>query len=226
MEKEIVNLSDEALYRLCQEYGVNAQQWLRKFGGLLPEVFRRRLYKRRGFESIHHFAKVVGGMNERTVDKILNLAKTLEDKPFLRYQLESGNQGWSKIEKVASIATSENEAELAKKVEELPQRSLVIYVQSLRNTTTVESQGEEVSEICQRGRSFNQLSFAISPFIISVNSRGNSLANFGTSPSLCNFSNSSRLLPLKGKALTPQLFHHSINESPRSKLRGITNLMA
>ena len=51
-------LTDPELYKLCQEYGLNARQWMRKFAGLLPEVKRRRLYRRHGCSSIHEFARI------------------------------------------------------------------------------------------------------------------------------------------------------------------------
>jgi hypothetical protein len=76
VENEIFpeKLTDSELYKKCQEYGLNAKQWLRKFAGLLPEVLRRRLHKRRGYTSIHEFAAKLAGMSEGTVNRILRLA--------------------------------------------------------------------------------------------------------------------------------------------------------
>ena len=105
---------------------------MRKFVGLLPEVFKRELFKRRGYASIHEFAAKLAGMNFAMVDKILNLAQKIEDKPRLRAQFEDGTQGWSKIEAVAYIATPETDAFWAKKVEDMPKRALEIYVQEKR----------------------------------------------------------------------------------------------
>lgn len=73
-------LTDSQLYKLAQEYGLKAKQWLRKFEGLLPEIYRRKLYKRRGFASIHEFAGKLAGMSHEKVDKILRLSSYLEDK--------------------------------------------------------------------------------------------------------------------------------------------------
>ena len=41
----IFQLTDSELYQKCREYGASARSWTRKFAGLLPEVFRRQLYK-------------------------------------------------------------------------------------------------------------------------------------------------------------------------------------
>lgn len=125
-------LTDSQLYRLAQEYGLKAKQWLRKFEGLLPEIYRRKLYKRRGFASIHEFAGKLAGMSHEKVDKILRLSKHLEDKPALKALLESGAVGYSKIETVAYIATPETENIWAEKVTTLPRIALELCVQASR----------------------------------------------------------------------------------------------
>ncbi|MFH1284016.1 MAG: hypothetical protein ABIH78_00280 [Candidatus Peregrinibacteria bacterium] len=125
-------LSDAELYDLCQEYGLNAKVWLRRFAGLLPEVNRRMLYRKKGFISIFEFAKKLCGMNEFTVERILNLSNRLSDKPALRAQFESGLQGWSKIEAVSFIATPKTEKDWAEKVEKMPRRVLETYVSRYR----------------------------------------------------------------------------------------------
>ena len=134
IEKHSVKkLSDSELYSLCKKYGSLSLEARRKFAGLLPEVYRRKLYRRRGFASIHEFAAKLAGMSKESVNKILNLSKKLEGKPELKTQLETGSQGWSKIERVAYIATPENDKELANKVETLSSEALKIYVKELHN---------------------------------------------------------------------------------------------
>lgn len=124
--------SDSTLYQKCKTYGFNARVWLRKFAGLLPEVNRRQLYRRRGYASLHEFARKLAGMSDYTVDKILNVAAKLEDKPALKEQLIAGSEGWSKIEKVAYIATAQTDEFWAKKVSNLTQWALEAYVQEFR----------------------------------------------------------------------------------------------
>lgn len=125
-------LSDKDLYALCKQYGLNARVWRRRFAGLLPDVFQRRLYKKRGYISIHEFAGKLAGMSKEAVDKVLRLAEKLEDKPVLKEQLISGEQGWSKLERVAYIATPETDGFWAEKVDSMTQMGLEAYVKELR----------------------------------------------------------------------------------------------
>ncbi len=119
----LLNMSDEQLLRLCEKFGKRALLWRRKFTGLLPEVNRRRLYEKRGCRSIFEFAAKLAGLSEDQVRRALNLSYEFRDKPALRQLLESGGVGLSKLARVASIATSENELELAGKVRLLPQKA-------------------------------------------------------------------------------------------------------
>ena len=124
------NLSDKELYKLCKDYGLRARVWRRRFAGLLPEVLERRLYKKRGYTSIHEFAGKLAGMSKEAVDKVLCLSKKLADKPLLRDQLISGEQGWSKIARVAYIATPETDGFWAEKVSTMPKLALEAYIQA------------------------------------------------------------------------------------------------
>ena len=106
-------ISDKELLALCQRYGKEAREWRDKFIGLLPEVNRRRLYEKEGFLSIYHFAAVLGGISKDQVKRVLSLDRTFEDKPDLKEALIEGKVSVSKLAKVASIATKENQAYLA-----------------------------------------------------------------------------------------------------------------
>lgn len=142
------NLSDPALYKLCKEYGLKARLWRRKFAGLLAEVERRKLYRRRGFGSIYEFAAKLGGMSKESVNKVLLLAGKLEDKPILKSLFESGAQGWAKLERVAYVSNSQNEGFWAEKVQTLPSCALSQFVQNYRleNTAGGEIQPEKMTE--------------------------------------------------------------------------------
>ncbi len=159
---EIHELSDKDLYARCQEYGTNARVWRRRFAGLLPEVLRRELHRRRGYASIYEFAFKLAGMSQSSVDKVLHLAEKLEDKPVLREQLVSGEQGWSKIEKVAYIATPSTDKEWAERVGKMSVHALEAFVQIERGADST-----HVSELEHKFRSqqWGQMSFPISPEI-------------------------------------------------------------
>ena len=144
-------LSDKELFERCQHCGLNARLWTRKFAGLLPEVAKRGLHRRKGFISIHEFAAKVGGMSEYAVDKILNLAKKLEDKPALRKLFESGAEGWSKISTVAYVASKDTDEAWAEKVQALSQKALEVYVQAYRLEITRAGEGKNKNLISQIG---------------------------------------------------------------------------
>lgn len=61
-----------------------------KFEGLLPEVNRRRLYERRGFETIYDFARILAGLSRDQVNRVFSVCRKLEDKPVLRKMLIEG----------------------------------------------------------------------------------------------------------------------------------------
>ena len=130
--ENIQKLTDSQLYTLCKKYGTNTRLWMRKFAGLLPEVYQRKLYKRRGYVSIHEFAAKLACMNNDTVNRILRLSEKLTDKPELKNLLETGSQGWSKLETVAYIATPETDLAWAQRTEALTQCALEAYVQAVR----------------------------------------------------------------------------------------------
>lgn len=138
MQNSHEKLTDSQLYKLAQGYGLRAKQWMRKFEGLLPEIYKRKLYKRRGFASIHEFSAKLAGMSHEKADKILRLSSQLEDKPTLKALLESGGASYCKIEKVAYIATPETEAAWAEKVLNVPQPALELCVQEARKNNREE----------------------------------------------------------------------------------------
>ena len=132
---ENVKITDEKLYELCKRYGSSALLWRRKFTGLLPEVDRRRLHERKGFSTVFEFAFKLCGLSEEQVRLALNLEKRFEDKPTLKKMLENGEVSINKLARVVSIATPENEKELAEKVKILPKSALETLVRDEKATT-------------------------------------------------------------------------------------------
>ncbi len=127
-----MKISDEKLYQLCKQYGAQARQWRQKFIGLLPEVNRRRLYEKKGFESIFVFAAKLAGLSQEQVRLALNLEKRFSDKPSLKNLLIEGEVSLNKLTRVVSIATVDNEQELAEKVKMLSQPALETLVRDER----------------------------------------------------------------------------------------------
>jgi hypothetical protein len=121
-------LTDDHLFYLCKKYGENARIWRQKFAGLLPEVFHRKLYEKKGFGSIFEFAAKLAGMSQEQVRVVLNLERKFEDKPVLKNLLIGGKVSANKLVRIASIATAENQQVLACMTEKLSNRAIETFV--------------------------------------------------------------------------------------------------
>ncbi len=134
-------MSDKQLYRLCKKFGNRALQARRKFAGLLPEVFKRHLFERRGFGSIYEFAARLAGMSRDQVDTVLRLDRKFEELPVLHGALVKGEISANKLVRIATIATASNQRALADKAEVLSSRALEVFVRELK--LVGEDSGEE-----------------------------------------------------------------------------------
>ncbi len=121
-------ITDGQLYEMCRNFGREALLARNKFIGLLPEVNVRRLYERKKFVSIFHFAAVLAGVSKEQVRLVINLDKRFENMPQLREILVEGLASVNKLSRVVSIATVENQAELAEKVLILSKVALEVFV--------------------------------------------------------------------------------------------------
>lgn len=138
-----MNISDQKLYNLCKKYGEQARRWRQKFMGLLPEVNKRKLYKRRGFSSIFEFAAKLGGLSQEQVRRVLNLEKRFKDKPALREMLINGEVSINKLARIVSIATRENQETLAEQVRVLSKSALETLVRD-ENGSKKSGQGSDL----------------------------------------------------------------------------------
>ena len=69
-------ISDKDLYNYCKKVGFNARIWYRKFLATIPEVAKRRLYKKYGYCSIHEFAAKMAGVSHDNVDEVLRVSES------------------------------------------------------------------------------------------------------------------------------------------------------
>ena len=125
-------MSDEKLYDLCRKYGSMALEARRKFIGLLPEVFRRKLYRKKGFASIHEFAAKLAGLSHDHVNRVLQLDRKYEDKPVLRYALTQSNISMNKLVRIASIATKDNQLDLLEMAQKLSKAAIEVFVKDYK----------------------------------------------------------------------------------------------
>ena len=138
------NISDEKLLAMCKMYGKQAIIARRKFLGLLPEVNRRRLFEKRGFNSIFEFAFKMAGVSEEQVRDVLNLEKRFVDKPNLHKALVSGSVSANKLVRVAALATTANEKVLVELAQSLPQKALELFVREERAAGSLLTQGRHI----------------------------------------------------------------------------------
>lgn len=132
-------LTDQELFSRCEQYGGNARLWMRKFAGLIPEVARRKLHEKKGFQSIFEFAAKLGGMSKEQVQRILNLDIKFEDRLTLRAMLETGEASVHKLARVASVVTPDSEEYWANQIRCLPKSALETLVRDSRREAQPES---------------------------------------------------------------------------------------
>jgi hypothetical protein len=144
MIDNLSKVSDDNLFNLCKKYGHQARFWRQKFAGLLPEVNKRRLYEKKGFKSIFVFAKILAGLSEEQVRRVLNMERSFEDKPRLQTMLINGEVSINKLAKIVSIATPANDEFLANQVQFLSTRDLETLARDGRNA---QKSNEEISNV-------------------------------------------------------------------------------
>lgn len=136
-------ISDKELWALCQKCGAEIRKWNKKFAVLLPEVDKRKLYKKHGFYSIYDFAKRIAGLKEETVKEIFRTYKKVEDKPLLKAEIET--QGWAKVRVAASIPVEEKQA--VKMIQALPKSTLQTYAREIKSPTCKSRAGSDFQSI-------------------------------------------------------------------------------
>ena len=123
-------MTDKELFELCQQYGRKARKWKNKFVSLLPEVYKRRLYRKRKFCSIYEFAAKLGGVSKNVVDDAIRLDEKFEKMPELKALIS--DIGVSKLKTVAGIAKKETSEFWANKVKTMTRSGLVTYIHDIK----------------------------------------------------------------------------------------------
>ncbi len=144
-------MDDKKLWDLGLSYGKNARAWTKKFVALLPEIAKRGLHKKHKFQSIYEYAAKVGGVGRKTVECVFQIQKHIEDKPALKEILPE--VGVHRMRAIATMATKENQKDLAKKVQTMSKPALELYARE---------QKAPKMEI-PPGRDFKTLSFQVEP---------------------------------------------------------------
>lgn len=118
--------SDKELYDYCKQVGFNARVWTRKFIAALPEVAKRRLYKKYGYCSIHEFAAKMAGVSHNNVDEVLRIDEKLKDMSKIKSLI--AEKGLNKVRLVANIVKPETENFWIEKIQKMTLSSLRIFI--------------------------------------------------------------------------------------------------
>ena len=118
------------LHEKFVEYGGKAKKWQRKCLFLLPKIFEKRIYNKKGFSSIYEYAAKIAGLSHNQVEEALRVLKRISDKPALMRIAEK--KGINAVRPVATIATKETAAFWAEKSKQMPNRTLRLYVKEFR----------------------------------------------------------------------------------------------
>lgn len=129
-------MGDKELYEKFCAYGRAALEARNKCIGLLPEIYKRRIYVEKGFSSIYEFAAKLAGLSQEQVNRVLNLEKRFADKPVLHEALVKGEVGVNKLRKVVSIVTVQNQEEILESVKALSVRAVETMVRDHKNLLT------------------------------------------------------------------------------------------
>ncbi len=152
----IQTISDGQLYEMCRKFGREALLARNKFIGLLPEVNARRLYETKKFVSLFHFAAVIAGVSKEQVRLVINLDNRFENMPQLRGILVEGLASVNKLSRVVSIATVENQVELAEKVLILSKAALDVFVRDYLIKKNRIAQSAQLNNEIEEGLFTNQ----------------------------------------------------------------------
>ena len=144
--------SDKNLYAYCKKVGFNARIWSRRFIATIPEVAKRRLYKKYGYCSIHEFAAKMASVSHENTDVVLRVNEKFRELPKMKALI--GEVGLSKLKVVACIATKETDSFWAEKVKNMTKQVLEIYVREMKmkedknniDMQTLDTQGRIVAK--------------------------------------------------------------------------------
>jgi len=130
-------MTDNEFYSLFQKRGKNARQAVNEFVAMIPEAFKRKIYKKKGFGSIYELAAKVGGLSRNVVDEALRIDEKLKEMPKLKSKIAV--VGLSKVKTVANTATKETDNEWAQKVTKMTRSALETHARDVRNSLPGES---------------------------------------------------------------------------------------
>lgn len=129
----ITEITDDKLLNLCSYWGRQTLFARNKFTALLPEVYRRKLYEKKGFNSIFEFAFRLAGLSEAQVKSAVRIEGRLAPDSEVRELFMSGKVSVSKIEKVITVLNTQNDHEVAQILLHAPRSAAEAYAKDVKS---------------------------------------------------------------------------------------------
>lgn len=130
MSEDFGQLNDKELHQKFCSYGTSAKEWMHKCELLLPEIDRRKIWKKRGYGSMYEYAAALAGMSRYRVEQALRAAGKASRFPELRPIIEA--RGTSAVRPVLGVISLESAAFWAGKAETMSVRALEAYVRATK----------------------------------------------------------------------------------------------
>ena len=106
--------------------GKNAREWMERCKQMLPEIDELKIWKKKGFESIFHYAAYFAGMSRWAVTDALRVMRKAEPFPEIKQLIQE--KGVNAARPIVSIATPENAGFLADKARSMGKTTLEVYL--------------------------------------------------------------------------------------------------
>lgn len=148
-------MQDRELYNFYRKTGAESLKCQRRLVAALPEIFKRKLYRKYKFASIYEFAAKLSGLSHRVVDDALYVAKKTYGKPELQRQIMK--HGLNKVRVVMNTATPETDHEWAEKVKTMTKSELETHVRDIRKITPGSKNDKDTNNDSPQGTVQNTL---------------------------------------------------------------------
>jgi len=126
--------SHEQTHRKFKYFGTRHLEFRQKCIGLLPQIYKGKIYEIKGYGSIFEYAGKLAGLSHEQVSRALNLHARFENLPALKTLLENGEVSINKLARIASIATEKNQSMLAENTKILSQNAIETLVRDIRHS--------------------------------------------------------------------------------------------
>ena len=165
-------MTDKQLFQKFQHYGKLALSARNKCIGMLPEIYKRRIYEKHLCSTIYEFAAKFAGLSQEQVNRVLNLERRLVDRSVLHTALVQGEVSVNKLRKVISIATVENQEGVLDAVKNLSVRAVETMVRDLKQGSDVQSLDGHVTTQSEMFREDLQLSDEVRDELLAMQKKG------------------------------------------------------